>query len=720
MRVSSGLLPTAIRVVATTALLATALAGGSATAAVTREAGHAPGTALASGGPSGWRIAPAPLPPEIDGFSSLSCGSRTLCLAVAGTGGLAQVLLRSTDGGVHWRQVLGTPPAFSFIKVSCASATRCMATLAGRRFDGPANRVATSTDGGRTWQVEPPIPAKNEGPLQCVTASTCYLFNVQRSYLAGGIERTTDFGKHWATEHISGANASAINSIKAVNCSSSSTCLAVARWNLHGNPEPVVTTANGGRTWTVHATTATGLIEVSCGSARDCLATGQAGRHADAVATTDGGISWHDVTIPSELGTGWAVACTSPRTCLIGGEYGKGISNNGLIARTTDLGRSWSVTKTTAKYGFPTAISCPTVSYCVTTRQSNGNTVPVPPEADGWFVTADSGASWHRTGMPVELADLQSVACPTATVCFAAGGLTGAANDAVVLRSGDGGQSWHVVLITARLQALSSISCPSARECVAVGTLNWGTGHAIARTSDGGSHWQVNAAPAGMVTLASVTCPVTSFCLALGQTSDDRRGHSWFLRSTDAGQRWSTEHAPKGVGFLFGLSCASRSTCTAVGDSFNPKDPAIIERTTDGGLRWTAQRAPHGVTILDSVACPDTRTCYAFNDAFTTAAIAVTHNGGGTWLRQRLRGPAGATIGPSGLACMTSQDCVGIGLAVDEPGLQSHIFETLDGGSTWVLPPLPPGTGWLLGVGCSRRACVAVGADGQIMLSPTR
>jgi photosystem II stability/assembly factor-like uncharacterized protein len=428
MRVSSGLWPTAVRAVAATALLATALAGGSATAAVMREANHAPGTTLTSDGSSRWRIAPAPLPPEIDGFTSLSCGSRMLCLAVAGTGDLTQVLLRSTDGGVHWKQVLGTPAAFSFLKVSCASATRCMATLAASRFDAPASRVATSTNGGRTWQVKPPIPAKNEGPLQCITASTCYLFNEQRSYLTGGIERTTDFGKHWVTEHISGAHASAINSMKAVNCSSSSTCLAVATWNLHGNPEPVITTANGGRTWTVHATTATGLTEVSCGSARDCLAIGETGRHADAVATTDGGISWHDVTTPSVLGTGWAVACTSPRTCLIGAEYGKGLGNKGLIARTTDLGRSWSVTRTGAKYGFPTAISCPTTSYCVTTRQSNGNTAPVPPDADGWFVTSDGGASWHRTGMPVQLADLQSVACPTAAACFAAGGLTGAAN----------------------------------------------------------------------------------------------------------------------------------------------------------------------------------------------------------------------------------------------------------------------------------------------------
>jgi photosystem II stability/assembly factor-like uncharacterized protein len=316
--------------------------------------------------------------------------------------------------------------------------------------------------------------------------------------------------------------------------------------------------------------------------------------------------------------------------------------------------------------------------------------------------------------MPIQLADLQSVACPTTAVCFAVGGLTGTANDAVVLRSVDRGQSWYEVLISRRLQALSSISCPTVRECVAVGSRIGGTGHAIARTSDGGLRWQVSRAPNGMSTLSKVSCPGTAFCVAIGQTRGGS-GHSWFLRSTDGGKRWTAQHTPKAVAYLQGLSCASPTTCTAVGDSLTD-GPAIIERSTDGGLRWKAQRAPHGATILDSVTCPDTQTCYAFSLA-SSDTIDATHDGGRIWFGQKLPEPAAAGAIPMGaLGCMTSRACA---VAAASPPNQGFVFDTANGGSAWRNATLPLGVEWLLGIGCSSSACVAVGVDGQILLSPT-
>ncbi len=664
-------------------------------------------------GASQWRFGQPPLPAGVIGVPSMSCGSAASCLAIGSTAGFGTVLLRSGDGGLRWTEAPSPAHLGRFFAVSCVSALRCMATRGPVGLGTSSSGVAISTNGGLTWRADRSIPVASSGfweEVRCVTASVCYVFNSQaRNYLAGGIERTADFGG----QHVSGPNAGAVDGVRVGSCATALACVAVAQWSRGGTLGPILQTSDGGSTWLVRVAPVPDLIAVSCGSARDCVAAGGSGTGAHPIASTNAGVTWRRVAPLPDVGTAWDTTCTAPRSCLVVGQTGTGLSNDGVIARTTDLGRHWAVSKTARGTGFLSVVSCPSATHCVVGRQSDGSIDPTPAGSQGFDVSDDSGVSWRPVNLPLAVADLQSVACPAVSVCFAAGGTSGPADDAIVLASRNGGRTWQTVLVTGRLQSLASISCPTVAECVAVGTLNFGTGNAIARTDDAGRHWHVSSPPARVAELTNVSCPTAAFCEVIGRVPSGN-APTRLLRSTDGGRRWQVSRAPRGVAYLLDLSCANSRVCSAVGDQVNPRSASVV-RTADAGLHWTSQRPPPGATILDSVSCPDALTCYAFSDTFPTT-IDATHDGGAHWAVHPLRSPKSDVNPPSDLSCATSRICAGVGMT---PAFNGAVFETTNGDS-WQTATLPPNTKWLLGISCDRHGCVAVGVDGQVLLSGTR
>jgi len=667
-----------------------------------------------------WRLGHAPLPPEVEGVGHLSCPNQNFCLAIGFTAGIGSVVLRSADGGLRWSEISEPAGLGTFVALDCADASHCLATTEpGYTSKGTyAGGVALSTDGGLTWHADHSFPRLTSGYLgtvSCVTALVCYVFNSEASsYLTGGIERTADFGGHWTAEHVSGPHAGTVQSVHDASCPTTSSCVAVVQWTRGGKASPLLETSNGGLTWTIHVapTKRADLIAVSCGSARDCLAAGGGtGAGADVVFSEDGGLTWKPAGRLLAVGTAWAITCPSARSCLVAGQAGAGDGNNGATASTTDLGQHWAVTRTARNAGILDVASCPTAEHCVTGRESSGGFIPTRAGANGFFVSGDAGASWRKVDLPLGLAELQGASCTASGVCYAVGGTSGPADDAVVLRSGNGGNSWRVVLRTGRFQTLSSISCPTAAQCVAVGTLNFGRGNGIARTVDGGRSWRVSALPAGVADLRVVSCPTIKYCEAIGDAASGS-APARLLRSADGGQRWEITRPPRGVSYLLGLSCASGRVCTAVGDGQRPLGPAIILRTTDAGQHWTPQEAPRGATILASVSCPSVSACDAFSET-SPATIDATRDGGARWTVQKLSPHASEAILPGAISCVTSRSCAGVALFLSFGGA---IFQTANG-KTWQDVSVPGGVEWMLGVSCTRRGCVAVGLNGEIAIS---
>jgi photosystem II stability/assembly factor-like uncharacterized protein len=213
--------------------------------------------------------------PGVSGLAnaSLACSTPLSCVVVEqGEGFTAYV---TDDAGRSWTRAL-LPAGFfgpsSSYSMQCASDRRCIAMGIASLAYSAEPAFAYSTDGGRVWQLgkAPPVHAGAGSVLSCSDALHCMA--VENAGLQNGLTEVRG----------------------------------------------VVTTSDGGRTWT--AVSAHGLspgsapqyLRISalvCVSPTMCLASGQSGGSAtfdsNAVTqgvvaeTSDGGQSWHFESLPT-------------------------------------------------------------------------------------------------------------------------------------------------------------------------------------------------------------------------------------------------------------------------------------------------------------------------------------------------------------------------------------------------------------------------------------
>jgi hypothetical protein len=157
--------------------------------------------------------------------------------------------------------------------------------------------------------------------------------------------------------------------------------------------------------------------------------------------------------------------------------------------------------------------------------------------------------------------------------------------------------------------ALQSISCPTATFCAAAG---YGQHQGIYTSADpagGGSAWRLSGSSTGSL----IACPSAGLCVNAG-------GNGTILTSTDpasAGAKW-TGGAVDGNG-IAGLACPSTSLCVAVdieGNALYSSDPAA------GASSWRQVSGTTGALNLSSLTCPTTTFCAALDNqgdiAYTT------------------------------------------------------------------------------------------------------
>src|SRR5205807_9921015 len=108
-------------------------------------------------------------------------------------------------------------------------------------------------------------------------------------------------------------------------------------------------------------------------------------------------------------------------------------------------------------------------------------------------------ATWARSSPPAGVTTLDTVSCPSASVCYAAGG-------AGIMKSTNGGTSWSILDPSFSAE---SLSCFTIDECVGVG------GTKVAKTTDG-STWTLQTPPTNTEELSAVSCPNAIFCVAIG------------------------------------------------------------------------------------------------------------------------------------------------------------------------------------------------------------
>jgi hypothetical protein len=397
------------------------------------------------------------------------------------------LLSQTTDGGINWSivsSITGLPNsehgAFFSAGTSCSgfgSTAHCVTGgVKDTYFTGPPLLVQT-LDGGANWSIVSPVIGLPGSDSGAYFGTDCR----DNICLAAGEDFTTslpllvqslDGGSTWSVVTVLGAAPNGFFQVPA--CTDSGTFCVVTGENTGGSAPPILAqTTNGGITWS-YVTSIPGLpssgdfSHASCGGSGSTAICVAIGFNFDTGAplmaqSTNGGVSWSIVTIPSlpDSGSFSSVACSDdsdgPSTfCIAAGQVfgSKGNPSPPLLVQTTNGGGSWSVISSSPSFPLPNDGSLNDTSctgkgssgLCVAAGVDSDSSLPLLVESTNggstWKVVNIAGVStgWSFNG--IDCNDDSTAFC-------VAVGADSVANSALLVQSLDNGNTWNPVTLPA-------------------------------------------------------------------------------------------------------------------------------------------------------------------------------------------------------------------------------------------------------------------------------
>jgi len=337
--------------------------------------------------------------------------------------------------------------------------------------------------------------------------------------------------------------------------------------------------------------TARDLLDVSCATAKNCLAVGtdqNAFKGAGGpLAERWNGTTWRTIAVKLPAGaTGGAlirISCARATHCVAVGFYDKGSGNQFALADTWN-GSTWTPAQPPAPGGQNTAltgVSCKSVTSCVAVGMFTKNTSGG--SAGSLLGEALKGGKWTQSRPPVPagtvLSGLDGVSCTSTTSCIATGTVLTNTSSAALIESWNG-KAWTRMkaptLPAATFGELITVSCPSAKSCVAVGDQSSSKGLSSLTEVWDGKSWVVKPVtwPKGTSNelLSGVSCAAVNRCVAGGTIDSNLQAASNTGKAaavTWNGKVWAVTSVPapgKGKASSFeGMTCLSTANCVAVG-----------------------------------------------------------------------------------------------------------------------------------------------------------
>ena len=588
----------------------------------------------------------------------LSCPSSSVCYAVgtasgatpwyakflsSGAWGAVNTFYKSTDGGQTWE-----PSNGDMTSIACTSASSCIEV-------GDGGRIKTTADSGTTWSDAASPFDKALTQVRCPSSSVCYAVGDRGTAL-----KSTDGGATWSfLTSVDG------NPIYGLACPSTNVCYAT---DIYAH---IMKTSDGGASWTMQRTPVTtpglavpgsggpnpfsGLFGISCSDESTCVAVGgfpPTGTDPPIVTTTDGGATWTLRT--SNSGSGNYLHAV---TCLPGSTTCYAVGRGGSIVTTSDL-----VTWTKMTSGVTTmldSVTCPSASFCLASGQGgtidtfNGSTwTPTTGLGGGVFLagvtcldtancyaagkqgvtiaTTNGGISWNQQAGGGTTQQMNSVSCADEETCVAVG------QAGTILQTTNGGQTWlpHTSGTTRRSTASPAPARPRVRQWVPQASRSQ-------RLTERRGH----RTPAGRRTPSPGVLPV-GHELRRGRRrrhhprQPGRRPHVGRVDERDVG-RAQRSRLPSGICYATGAVVSGN---------------AVMLGSTDSGATWTPQ-ASNSVLALSGIACVDDLDCFAGGAIGT---VVATHDGGVTWAQQGnpISGPVTApNAGPTGITAIFAAAC---------------------------------------------------------------
>ena len=535
--------------------------------------------------------------PDHEQFSAVTCPRATLCLAADFAGGI-WVSTHPTGPAKDWRRTMLPMTGSELSSLVCPTATLC---LAGGR-DGYVFVSTDPTRGGATFRrvLADPDPGAKFAPsidgVACSSSDWCIAVDS-----AGAVVATRDPAgpaSAWTRTELDPGTADGFSAgLAAVTCRSSGLCATV---DPNGN---VWASDTAGTTFTQVATAPAGgtggFDAIQCPSSSECLAVAAGGDELRSRVPTSAG-DWSASAIPTDAGDGLTdISCPSTSLCVA-------VDGAGSALTSTDPAQSSSWRAADIDGTTPlVAVSCPTTVFCAV-ADATGDVLTSTDPTGGT-------SAWHRVQIvaPVDSGggpnpvNLGGIACASAGLC-----LTGDEDPGQILTTTDPtgtASAWSAAIgIGSRdgLNGLDGASCSSPRLCVTI------SGREIdasaAPTGDRSS--QVAVAH----NLDAVSCASRTFCAAVQGRNSDSPGGGGVWASTDpagAAPRW--RHVATDPREQLGISCHATGLCVAVDSGGRA---LIAFGPTSARARWTSHDID-GLAPLTAVSCPTSQECVAV-DAF--------------------------------------------------------------------------------------------------------
>jgi photosystem II stability/assembly factor-like uncharacterized protein len=319
-----------------------------------------------------------------EGNVDLTCPTTSTCYAV-NINSLADQIEVTRDGGTTWQRA-HLPERIIQIAAGPSCATRASCSVLGDAESGGAFFLTTN-DYGQTWKsirapevmsVPPLTSSSYTGfypTISCTSRSACVVVGFET--LPVGEPRqgvafvTTDGGHSWSKSQMPSGFVPTY-----LQCFSDGGCVSAGfeHFTIPSAPAAVAYSTDGGVIWSssVIPEGSKGFRDLSCSDASDCVASASRGSRSLVYVSTNGGQTWSP-----QVGSGfprkWVggiAACVSNSHCWFSGGVFRGrptveIENTtGLIASTTDGGRSWQRAHLPVGVQFVGGLSCPDSSTC--------------------------------------------------------------------------------------------------------------------------------------------------------------------------------------------------------------------------------------------------------------------------------------------------------------------------------------------------------------------
>jgi hypothetical protein len=556
-------------------------------------------TTQPTGGTAAWHRVQLP---GHEQFAAVTCPSATLCLAADFAGGI-WVSTHPTGPAKDWRRTMLPVTGSELSSLACPSATLC---LAGGR-DGYVFVSTDPTRGGTSFHrvLADPDPGAKFAPsidgVACSSSSWCVAVDN-----AGAVVTSSDPdgpASAWTRTELDPGAANGFSAgLAAVTCRTSGLCVTVDPvgnvWasDAAGAAFTQVATAPAGGTG--------GYGAIQCPSSSECLAVAAGGDELRSSAPTSAG-SWTSAAIPTDAGDALTdISCPSTSLCVA-------IDGAGNALTSTDPTRSSSWRDADIDATTPlVAVSCPTTAFCVV-ADATGDVLSTEDPTGG-------ASAWHREQIvaPVDFGggpnpvNLTGIACASAGLC-----LTGDEDPGQILTSTDPtgpASAWTATTgIGARdgENGLDGASCSSPRLCVTISGRQIDASAAPA----GDRSTQVTVADS----LDAVSCASRTFCAAVrGRNSGSPAGGGVWASTDPAGAAPRWRQVASDPREQLGISCHATGLCVAVDSGGRA---LIAFAPTSARARWTSHDID-GLVSLTAISCPTSQECVAV-DAFGRVVV---------------------------------------------------------------------------------------------------